>query len=399
MKKRQALLLCFSTVVLLVIIYSGCIGTNINQRGIVRGRVIEENGPLEGVRVEEGESVVFTDSSGTFLLENVPSGNQYLFFSLPGYTGAFVKVVVEKGTEVSIPPDGTISLLPESEESLYEYLASLYQYGFYERSLAEAEKFLAKYPGSPLVSNVIFMQGASYYYLGDYSSSINILSDLVNRYPSSDFADDGQYLLAKGLGQGLSRWSDAIQAYQKLIYNYPQSELVGIAYYETGDCYYILESYSNASVAYDQARSYGGEVEKKAIYGLAHCYYKLELYYKAASLFAEYIQKYPNDEFADDSQYFEGASWYRRENYSEALTAFDKSITNYPDGTWYNGILIAPASMFNKGLCLEKLGRYLEAYQTYLEIIRKYPGAKWADGTSLIYSAQFRINLLKDTVL
>jgi len=55
--------------------------------------------------------------------------------------------------------------------------------------------------------------------------------------------------------------------------------------------------------------------------------------------------------------------------------------------------------MFNKGLCLERLGRYLEAYQVYLDIIRKYPGAKWSDGTSLISNTQFRINLLKDTVL
>jgi len=55
--------------------------------------------------------------------------------------------------------------------------------------------------------------------------------------------------------------------------------------------------------------------------------------------------------------------------------------------------------MFNKGLCLEKLGRYIEAYQLYLDIIRKYPGAKWADGTSLINSAKYRIELLKNTVL
>ncbi|MEI6157752.1 MAG: tetratricopeptide repeat protein, partial [Atribacterota bacterium] len=75
------------------------------------------------------------------------------------------------------------------------------------------------------------------------------------------------------------------------------------------------------------------------------------------------------------------------------------SISYYPNGTWYNGILIVPASMFNKGLCLEKLGRSLEAYETYNDIIRKYPGAQWADGTSLINSAQFRIDLLKDTVL
>jgi len=398
MKIRPSFLLCLLGVLVLVVL-TGCMGLSVGNQGMVRGRALGETGPLLGVRVEAGDRVVYTDVTGGFLLENVPSGNQYIFFSFSGYTGAFIKVTVEKGNEVTIPPDGNITLNPESEANRYEYLASLYQFGFYEPSLAESSEFLTQYPGSALVSGALFIQGASSYYLGDYPTAIPLLTDLTTRYPGSDFADDGQYLLAKSLGQGLNRWLEAIGEYQKLIQNYPQSEFVGIAYYEIGDCYYILESYSNASVAYDQARAYGGEIEKKATYGLAHCYYKLELFYKSASSFAEYVQKYPNDQFADDAQYFEGASWYRQEDYSQALTAFEKSISQYPGGTWYNGILIAPASMFNQGLCLEKLGRSLEAYQNYLDIVRKYPGAKWADGTSLINSAQFRINLLKDTVL
>jgi len=398
MKKSYPFLLGVASFLFLAVL-SGCMSLNIGEKGAVRGRVEGENGPLQGVRVESGDRIVFTNETGDFLLENISSGVQYIFFSCEGYTSSLVKVTVVKGNEVLISPDGIITLSLSSDSNDYEYLVLLYELGFYEKSFLEAEEYQKKYIGSNLIPNVSFIKGASAYYLGDYQSAISILNDMVKSYPNNEFADDGQYLLARCRGQGLNQWWDAINEYKSLIQNFPQSEFVGVAYYEMGDCYYILESYSNASFAYEQARAFGGEVEKKSIYGLAHCFYKLELFYKAASLFAEYVQKYPNDEFADDAQYFEGESWYRRDDYQLALEAFDKSIVRYPNGTWYNGILIAPASMFNKGLCLEKLGHYIEAYQLYLDIIRKYPGAKWADGTSLINSTKYRIELLKNTVL
>jgi len=398
MKKNYPFLLSVLSALFLVVL-AGCMSMNVGEKGTVRGRVFGDNGPLQGVRVETGDQVAYTNDAGDFLLENISSATQYIFFSCEGYAGTLVKVNVIKGNEVSISPDGSVTLFLSSDSNDYEYLVSLYQLSFYERSFLESEEYLIKFTGSNLIPNVLFIKGASAYFLGDYQISISILKDMVQIYPDNEFADDGQYLLARCLGQGLSQWWDAINEYKNLIQNYPQSEFVGVAYYEMGDCYYILESYSNASTAYDQARIFGGEIEKKSIYGLAHCYYKLELFYRSASLFAEYVQKYPNDEFADDAQYFEGASWYRRDDYQQALEAFDKSINQYPAGTWYNGILIAPASMFNKGLCLERLGRYSDAYQVYLDIIRKYPGAKWADGTSLIENAQYRIELLKDTVL
>ncbi|NLJ49113.1 MAG: tetratricopeptide repeat protein [Candidatus Atribacteria bacterium] len=398
MKKSYPFLLGIACIIFLVVL-AGCMTMSFGEKGTVRGRVEGNNGPLQGVRVESGNQVVFTNEAGEFLLEDISSGAQYIFFSCEGYSGTMVQVTVVKGNEVLISPDGIIILSLSSESNDYEYLVSLYQLGFYERSFLEAEEYQKRYFGSHLIPNVSFIKGASSYYLGNYQIAISILNDMVKSYPDNEFADDGQYLLARCHGQGLNQWWDAINEYKNLIQNYPQSEFIGVAYYEMGDCYYILESYSNASIAYDQARSFGGEVEKKSTYGLAHCFYKLELFYKAASLFAEYVQKYPNDEFADDAQYFEGASWYRRDDYQLALEAFDKSIVQYPNGTWYNGIFIAPASMFNKGLCLEKVGRYSEAYQLYLDIIRKYPGAKWADGTSLIDSTKYRIELLKNTVL
>lgn len=308
MKKSQPFLLSILSVLIFVVI-TGCMSMNIGDKGAIRGRVFGDNGPLQGVRVEAGDQVAFTNDAGDFLLENVSSGAQYVFFSFEGYTGALVKVTVVKGNEVPISSDGSVTLSLSSDNNDYEYLVSIYQLGFYEKSFLDSEKYIKEFTGSNLIPNVLFIKGASAYYLGDYQTSLSILKDMVKSYPDNEFADDGQYLLARCLGQGLNQWWDSINEYKNLIQNYPQSEFVGVAYYEMGDCYYILESYSNASVAYDQARVFGGEIEKKSIYGLAHCFYKLELFYKAASLFAEYVQKYPNDEFADDAQYFEGASW------------------------------------------------------------------------------------------
>ena len=75
---------------------------NIGDKGAIRGRVFGDNGPLQGVRVEAGDQVAFTNDAGDFLLENVSSGAQYVFFSFEGYTGALVKVTAVSYTHLDV---------------------------------------------------------------------------------------------------------------------------------------------------------------------------------------------------------------------------------------------------------------------------------------------------------
>jgi tetratricopeptide (TPR) repeat protein len=234
MKKSQPFLLSILSVLIFVVI-TGCMSMNIGDKGAIRGRVFGDNGPLQGVRVEAGDQVAFTNDAGDFLLENVSSGAQYVFFSFEGYTGALVKVTVVKGNEVPISSDGSVTLSLSSDNNDYEYLVSIYQLGFYEKSFLDSEKYIKEFTGSNLIPNVLFIKGASAYYLGDYQTSLSILKDMVKSYPDNEFADDGQYLLARCLGQGLNQWWDSINEYKNLIQNYPQSEFVGVAYYELAD--------------------------------------------------------------------------------------------------------------------------------------------------------------------
>jgi len=80
MKKSYPFLLGVASFLFLAVL-SGCMSLNIGEKGAVRGRVEGENGPLQGVRVESGDRIVFTNETGAFLLENISSGVQYIFFS------------------------------------------------------------------------------------------------------------------------------------------------------------------------------------------------------------------------------------------------------------------------------------------------------------------------------
>ncbi|MBC7217049.1 MAG: tetratricopeptide repeat protein [Candidatus Caldatribacterium sp.] len=374
----------------------GCFGTG--GRGNLTGEVWDVRGPVSGVLVEGGGKSTLTDSDGRFLLEDLPSGKHYIFFSHPEYTGVVVQAeVVEKETR-SINAEGRVVLPERTEENLKEYLFTLYGLGFYERVIQEAEDFLLSYPQSSYYASVAFLKGASLFFLKKYQEAIPVLGEVV-QFPNEPFADDAQYLLAKSFGEGLRDYARAILEYQKLIDAYPESEFVGNAWYEMGDCYYILGAFRDALSAYEKAQEFGGEVAQKALYSMAHCLYRMEFYNRAAAKFLEYVAQYPNTDLSDDAQYFAGAAFYKAQRFAEALQAFEDCVRLYPNGQWYNGILIAPAALFHKGLCLEKLGRYVEAYNTYLEIIRKYPGAKWADGSSLIKNVQFRIDWLRQYVL
>lgn len=379
--------------VLFAVLIGGCFGSR--GTGNLTGAVWDAKGPVSGVLVEGGGKSTLTNGDGQFLLEGLLAGQCYVFFSHPSYTGVVVQAeVVEKETR-PINAEGKVVLPERTRENLREYLFTLYELGFYERVVREAEGFLLSYPGD---GEVTFLKGASLFFLGKHREAVAVLEEAAQQQDHA-FSDDAQYLLAKCCSEGLRDYGRAIVEYRKLIETYPESEFVGNAWYEMGDCYYILGSFRYALEAYEKAQEFEGEIARKALYSAAHCLYRMEFYNRAASKFLEYVAKYPNTDLSDDAQYFAGAAFYRASRFAEALEAFEDCVRLYPNGQWYNGILIAPAALFHKGLCLEKLGRYVEAYYTYLDIIRKYPGAKWADGSSLIQNVQFRIDWLRQYVL
>lgn len=68
---------------------------------------------------------------------------------------------------------------------------------------------------------------------GQYTTAISGLEQLVKTFPDAEKADDAQYLIGESLLH-LSRFADAVAAYNVVIQNYPTGDQVDMALYKRG---------------------------------------------------------------------------------------------------------------------------------------------------------------------
>jgi len=71
--------------------------------------------------------------------------------------------------------------------------------------------------------------------------------------------------------------------------------------------------------------------EEKAAYDRAFQSLKDLRYADAAEKFRSFLDRFPNNEYSDNAQYWLGESYYVTRNYDIALTAFQELMDRYPD--------------------------------------------------------------------
>jgi len=111
--------------------------------------------------------------------------------------------------------------------------------------------------------------------------------------------------------------------------------------------------------------SAGGE---QATYDAAFSALKGSDYPRAISNFKSFLGSYPASPLASNAQYWLGEAYYVTRDYNEAVTAFRKVVTDWPDSRK------APDALVKVGFTQAALGRNAEARATLTEVTRKYPG-------------------------
>ncbi len=74
-------------------------------------------------------------------------------------------------------------------------------------------------------------------------------------------------------------------------------------------------------------------VDEKAAYDSAFSALKDLRYAESAQSFLDFIEQYPNSEYADNAQYWLGESFYAAGNYDLALNAFNDLLADYPNSS------------------------------------------------------------------
>ncbi len=107
--------------------------------------------------------------------------------------------------------------------------------------------------------------------------------------------------------------------------------------------------------------------EEKAAYDQAFQSLKDLRYADAAERFRSFLDRYPNNEYSDNAQYWLGESYYVTRNYDIALTAFQELMDRYPDSPK------VPDALLKMGYTHYELQQWDSARAALTLVVERYP--------------------------
>ena len=107
---------------------------------------------------------------------------------------------------------------------------------------------------------------------------------------------------------------------------------------------------------------------EQAAYDAAFSALKAADYPKAISGFRSFVSTYPGSSLASNAQYWLGEAYYVNREYQNAIAAFQKVTTDWPESRK------APDALVKIGFTQSAMGRNGDAKVTLEDVVRRYPG-------------------------
>ena len=89
----------------------------------------------------------------------------------------------------------------------------------------------------------------------------------------------------------------------------------------------------------------------------------------ARSEFEDYLKFYSDTDLASNAQFYLGEIFYKQKQYTDAVAAYEKVLTNYP-----KSFKLGPARL-RKGMALIELGQKTAGVRELREVVKRYPGS------------------------
>ncbi|GAC1660924.1 MAG: hypothetical protein NVS9B4_12520 [Candidatus Acidiferrum sp.] len=90
----------------------------------------------------------------------------------------------------------------------------------------------------------------------------------------------------------------------------------------------------------------------------------------ARSEFQDYLKYYGDTDLASNAQFYLGEIAYQQRNYAQAVSEYDRVITNYP-----KSFKLASARL-KKGMALIEVGQKASGIRDLREVVRRFPGTE-----------------------
>jgi outer membrane protein assembly factor BamD len=207
-----------------------------------------------------------------------------------------------------------------------------------------------------------------------YDDARKNLQRLMNQYPDSELVTSARLALAKALYLD-KKYEEARTEYQRFLELHPQSDRADEAHYYLGMAYFrmadtpdrdqtatqkaleefdiVLKQFPDSQYVSDsQQRAVAArkKLAEKEVY-VAVFYFSRGNYSAAAARAAGALQRYPGSEFEDQALYYLGESLWRLEQKDEARVAFQRLVQDHSQSEW------APAAAARLSTALVRTGQ------------------------------------------
>ncbi|CAA9375982.1 MAG: hypothetical protein AVDCRST_MAG64-304 [uncultured Phycisphaerae bacterium] len=268
------------------------------------------------------------------------------------------------------------SLVPDA---LFQRGSALKEAGQHAEALAALQAYVKANPEGPHVARALQFTAASQTALGQDDEAMKTLASLA----ANDKAATDAVLYDLAWAQRSLKDTKAVQeTYRRLLKQFPESKLAPAARTELAEFLYADGNHKEAAELLEAVVS-AKDVDPKtltaATYRLGWCYDKLDQPGKAATVFADFAAKHPDDPLAASALLQAGAAASKEGKFDVAAKSLAAMLAKFPKHEQ------APVALLKLGEAQAEMNDFAASQQSYAAFLEQNPKSEFA------YRAQFGV--------
>lgn len=228
--------------------------------------------------------------------------------------------------------------------------------------------------GMLIGDKALYEKGRAHYFKGDYEEAIQTFQKLIQEYPNSPWKGAAVYWMGEAtFHQG--KIDEAFSCFQKVVNEHPDNEWITYALYSCGWIQLKKEAYEEGHQffyrAYDKSPSH--PVAQSSLFWSGYCLYSLGRYTEATQEMDTLLQKYPKGVWRPEAEFLTGINYFKLRQFDKAadlFKSFSKKFLQHP---------LEESARYALAWSLVSLGQYTEGRKTFEEILLAFPGTRLSD--------------------
>jgi tetratricopeptide (TPR) repeat protein len=209
------------------------------------------------------------------------------------------------------------------------------------------------------------------YNLSKYSEAIELYKEATQKIdPDDKSVKIAALCLAADAYQDADQYEKAIESYDNILKDYPDSLYSDYLQYQIGLCFLRMTNYEAAILAFKTLLSNfpKSKLIDEVSYALGLVYFQKEDYNKSIEILKDFLEGFKDSLLRSDAMYLLGSSLYNLGKFLEAIDVFKEIVKSYSQDT-----KLVQLAEYEIADCFYRLGNEEEALNRFNTLRSKYP--------------------------